>query len=136
MTRLAGFLLLLLLAAPAFAQVENNGIDISGGYSLARNDGTNANGWYADAGFRAFRSLYLVGQAEGSYYSYPQTTLGTTFQLRASSYFFGGGPRVFIRKHSIVSPFVEVIVGGAHASATVTPGFFHLLISSLKAASD
>ena len=123
MARLAGLFLLMLLSVPALAQVENNKVDVSGGYSLSRNEGITVNGWYGDVGFRVYRSLYAVGTSTGAYYSDSLMVSGTTYSLRASTHFFGGGPRVFIRKHDVVSPFVDTLVGGFHASTSLVEGF-------------
>ena len=121
MVRAVVLVVILLAATSAFAQVENNLVDVSGGYALGSGSGLTANGWYGDVGIRAHKSLYVVGGVAGLYYSTTQVVSGQSVKATANSYNIGGGPRVFLtRRDSVVSPFVDVLLSFSHASAEAT----------------
>ena len=123
MVRAAAFVVILFGAINAFGQVENNLLDISGGYALSRSSGRNVNGWYGDVGVRAYKSLYAVGGVATGYYSESAVVNGVSINLSAINYSFGGGPRVFLtRRHSVVSPFADVFFSYLHGSADVFSG--------------
>jgi|SRR5262245_16491934 len=118
MVRAVVLVAILLAATSAFGQVENNLVDVSGGYALGSGSGLTANGWYGDVGIRAYKSLYVVGGVAGLYYSTTQVVSGQSVQASANSFNVGGGPRVFLtRRHPVVSPFVDVLLSFNHANA-------------------
>jgi len=120
MVRTAAFVFILFSAINAFGQVENNLVDISGGYALSRSSGRNVNGWYGDIGIRAYKSLYAVGGVATGYYSETRTLNNTPLQVSATNYSIGGGPRLFLtRRHSVISPFADVFFSYLHGSANV-----------------
>ena len=119
MLRVYGSLISILIALPAFSQIPNNAADVSGGYALSRGSGRTAQGWYADVSGQLHRSLYAVVTLSGTYFSQTATLQGTTITANASTYNFTGGPRVFIRRHRMVSPFVDIMVGGFHSGVDV-----------------
>src|SRR4030095_13873348 len=111
---------LLFTAINAFAQVENNFVDVSGGYSLSRSSGKNINGWYGDVGVKAYKSLYAVGGVATGYYTESVVVNGSSINVNATNYSFGGGPRLFLsRRHSVVSPFADLFFSYLHGSANV-----------------
>jgi hypothetical protein len=116
MLRALGVMLVLGAAVPAMAQIENNAADLSGGYVVTRGSGLTANGWYGDVSGHVNSGLYVVGAVQGTYFSESATVLGTEIRVNASSYRFTVGPRFFLRSHRVVSPFVDVLVGGFNAS--------------------
>ena len=110
----------LIFATSAFGQGRNNLVDVSGGYSVSRSEGTTANGWYGDVGIRAFRSFYIVGGLSAGYFSETAVVNGNSVTLDASGYGVGAGPRVFLtRKHPIISPFVDTFLSFQHTSADI-----------------
>src|SRR6267154_2388054 len=94
-------------------------IEVFGGYSFARLDGgagsyTNLNGAMGSFGWNFKPWLQIVGDS-----SYNFVTISGTKNILYGNHF---GARYFYRKHSPwgITPFVEALVGGSRADATVT----------------
>jgi len=102
------FLLLMLLAVPAFAQ-DYPKAELFGGYSFMRADtgvGThyNANGWAAGLTGNANDWFGVAGYFSGHYKS------------GVKIYGFLFGPELSYRKNEKVRPFFHALFGGAHGS--------------------
>ena len=102
--------LLLLTAATSQAQ-DTPGAEVSAGYSFVRlgvSYGVNQNGASVSVAGNFNRWLGLVGDVGG----YHTSGAGVTF----NTYTYMGGPRVSYRNSSRVTPFAQVLVGGARGS--------------------
>ncbi len=104
-------LLILILASslPAKAQIPTRA-DLFGGYSYARIDATpsiNLNGWNISLNAKPASWFGIVGDF-GGYYGSPSGV-----STRVHTFLFG--PQVSFP--ASISPFVRVLVGGAHVSA-------------------
>jgi hypothetical protein len=108
MVLLAG--LILLTAVVSRAQ-ETPGAEVSAGYSFLRfgvSHGVNQNGASVSLAGNLHRWLGLAGDFGG----YHKSAGGVTF----NTYTYMGGPRFSYRNSSHITPFAQVLVGGAHAS--------------------
>jgi opacity protein-like surface antigen len=111
---LAGVLTLLLaifaIALPANAQDEIPKAEIYGGYSYVRvsdlGDSYNFNGGSGQFAYNASRWLGLVGDFGGYYTS-------DGFHAGVLSYLVG--PRINFRGHGRVTPFAQILLGGARS---------------------
>ncbi len=120
---LAAALGLLLLSAPLTSAQTFDRIELGGNYSYTRTNappgdcgcfGMNGGaGWF---GYNFGRSLMLVGEVGSQYASDINSTTG---DLRLTS-FLVGLRRTWHRGHRI-SPFGQLLLGGAHASGALTP---------------
>jgi hypothetical protein len=127
---LALVLLSMAIAVPAFAQVENNKIDVSGGYILRRADGVTSNGWYGEVGHQVYKAMYVLGAVAGTYSSSPLE--GTPVEIDTNSHSFVGGVRIFSRYFKQWSPFADALVGGYHAHADTPDGVSPAVRASLN----
>lgn len=75
----------------------------------------NLNGWNLSFAGN-FSSWFGVVADFGGHYGTPQF-LGTDVTTRVHSFLFG--PRLSVRKHERITPFVHALFGGAHWKATV-----------------
>jgi peptidoglycan-associated lipoprotein len=108
MALLAG--LILLTAVVSRAQ-GTPGAEVSAGYSYLRfgvSNGVNQNGASVSLAGNFNRWLGLAGDVGG----YHKSQGGTTF----NTYTYLAGPRFSYRNSSHVTPFAQVLVGGAHGS--------------------
>jgi hypothetical protein len=99
--------LLLLSSFPAAAQSWH--ADVFGGYNYTRLDaggGANLNGWEGSLNLKPMRWFGIVSDFSGSY--------GSPFGPTTSFYTYLFGPQINLPAR--VSPFVHVLVGGAHTS--------------------
>jgi outer membrane protein OmpA-like peptidoglycan-associated protein len=107
------FLLLMLLAVPAFAQ-DYPKAELFGGYSYLRVNpgsglpGVNANGWNAALSGNVNDWFGVTAQFTGHY--------GDIFGVSGSMYSYMFGPRFASHKNEKWTPFVHFLFGGAHAS--------------------
>ncbi len=111
---IAGFLLALCMTAPlAKAQDETPKAELYGGYDYVRlNTGGssfNFNGGGGQFAYNANHWLGLVGDLDGYYTS-------SAFGAGLFSYMFG--PRINVRGHGRVTPFAQVLLGGARSIDT------------------
>jgi hypothetical protein len=113
---------ILTMACSASAQQAPK-VEVSAGYSFLRLGGTggmNQNGGSVSIAGNVNRWFGIVGDF-GGYHSSP-------FGASLNTYTFLVGPRFSLRRNDRVTPFVQVLVGGAHLaagagsfSASVTP---------------
>lgn len=97
-------------AAGARAQ-DTPGAEVSASYSFLRfgvSHGVNQNGASVSVAGNFNRWLGMVGDVGG----YHTSEGGATF----NTYTYTGGPRFSYRNSSHVTPFAQVLVGGAHGS--------------------
>ena len=99
-------------------------IEVSGGYSYVRANQINSggccfhmNGGSGSLAVNVNRHIRLVGEI-GGYHSGNVNSTG--LDLNVVSYLFG--PRIALRNHTRVTPFGEILAGGAHASGTLYSG--------------
>jgi hypothetical protein len=114
MTRLV--LVIMFFTGSAYAQ-DAPRVEVSAGYSFLRlgaTGGLNQNGANFSLAGNVNRWFGVVGDF-GGYYSSP---LGVSLD----TYTFLVGPRFSLRRNGKVTPFVQVLVGGAHLAAG-TDGF-------------
>jgi opacity protein-like surface antigen len=110
-----------LFTAAAQAQEERQTVDVFAGYSYLRAnpatsgaDGFNLNGGSASVAYNF--NNWLAGVADfGGYHA--GNVNGTPLDSTLATYLFG--PRVSYRHYRRVTPFGEVLFGGAHAGANV-----------------
>jgi outer membrane immunogenic protein len=102
----------LLWFAPVLPAQETPRAEVSASYSYLRegsSDGTNANGGSFSVAGNFNRWLGIAGDF-GAYHSSP-------FGLNLNTYTFLAGPRFSVRSDSRVTPFAQVLLGGAHLTA-------------------
>lgn len=112
----AAALAVVVLGAPSPAAAQDAAkVEVSGGYQYNRlypssdDDSINLNGWYADVAGEIRPMLSWVGVVDGVY----KKESGEWLKLHS----YGGGIRISSKKNPKVTPFGQVIVGGATASA-------------------
>jgi hypothetical protein len=101
---------ILFSAAGVWAQ-DTPGAEVSASYSYLRfgvSNGVNQNGASVSFAGNFNRWLGLAGDVGG----YHKSQNGNTF----NTYTYMGGPRFSYRNSSQVTPFAQVLVGGAHGS--------------------
>lgn len=106
-------LFLAIAVSNARAQETTPSAELSAGYSLLREgirDGVNANGGSVSVAVNPNRWLGLVADV-GGYHTAPFNN-----SLNTVTYLFG--PRFSYRRSSKVTPFAQVLVGGAHLSGS------------------
>jgi hypothetical protein len=104
---------ILLVAGSAYAQ-DAPRAEVSMGYSFLRLGGTggmNQNGASLSIAGNVNRWFGIVGDF-GGYHSSP-------FGASLNTYTFLAGPRFSLRRNDKVTPFAQVLVGGAHLAAGV-----------------
>jgi hypothetical protein len=102
--------LLLLTAAVSRAQ-DTPGAEVSASYSFLRfgvSHGVNQNGASVSVAGNFNRWLGLAADVGG----YHKSEAGVTF----NTYTYMGGPRVSYRNSNHVTPFAQVLIGGAHGT--------------------
>lgn len=107
---------ILILAGSALAQ-ETPKVEISGSYSFLR-FGANQNGASFSVAGNVNSWFGVVGDFgfyHSSFQGIPAIGLGTSIGLNTDSFLFG--PRFSMRSNRKVTPFGQVLVGGAHLSA-------------------
>ena len=120
-------------ASPVMAQGLSR-VELSGGWQLLHGEGNteSLNGWYGDVGLNLNRVVALVGGIDGLYETLEVSEpLGNlTINLRAETRVqtFLGGARFNLRTLPRIVPFVEVLGGAAHVSATATTTFTGVVI--------
>jgi hypothetical protein len=85
--------------------------DMAVSYSFLRegvSNGINANGGTVSGPFTLKPWLGLAGDFSGFH--------AAPFGGSANTFTYQGGPRFYLRSHSRVTPFAEVLLGGAHVS--------------------
>jgi outer membrane protein with beta-barrel domain len=102
------FLGTLLIAGPSFAQETYRG-DVSAGISYFREGGVNEFGPSFSVAGNLNSWFGIVGDF-GFYHAGPGGQSFNTFTFR-------GGPRFSLHRNQRVSPFAQVLLGGAHAGA-------------------
>lgn len=113
------FGLILLAAGSAMAQ-EGPGFEVSGGYMYVRINpgaGAPASGCQGGAGTAALDLRSWLGVV-GDFGACKVTGLPTGTSSHEFNYLFG--PRVSFRNYGRVTPYVQALFGGDHASASVT----------------
>lgn len=119
-------LLTLGLATASMAQ-ENPKAEVFGGYSYLRTSeggvDLNSNGASGSFSFNPSAPLGLVADF-GYYHASPNVSslivvlpISTDVSVNTFSYLFG--PKLAIRSHEKVTPFVQALFGGAHQKTTV-----------------
>lgn len=119
-------LLTLGLATASMAQ-ENPKAEVFGGYSYLRTSeggvDLNSNGASGSLSFNPSAPLGLVADF-GYYHASPNVSslivglpISTDVSVNTFSYLFG--PKLAIRSHEKVTPFVQALFGGAHQKTTV-----------------
>jgi outer membrane immunogenic protein len=102
---------LLLLTATASRAQDTPGAEVSASYSYLRfgvRNGVNQNGASISVAGNFNRWLGLAGDFGG----YHKSEAGVSF----NTYTYMGGPRFSYRHSSRVTPFAQVLLGGAHGS--------------------
>jgi len=100
--------LFLLLTVPALAQ-DYPKSEIFVGYSYLRSGGANFNGGSGSSSYNPNNWLGVLGDI-GVYHN------GQVGSTNIVTYLFG--PRLSYRKSSKVTPYAQLVAGGAHASAS------------------
>lgn len=126
-TRTLIFSLLLLgftAVAAESAQGQRSGVDVGVDYNYVRANAppgscgcfalNGGNGWVA---FNLIHSLGIVGEIASQHAS---NVFGSGADLTLTSYFVG--PRYTLGHTRHFAPFVQVLLGGAHASGSMAPG--------------
>ncbi len=136
-------LMICLASAPAHAQ-DVPKVEIFGGYSFLRFNSDahiiasptgiyvgiitpppptavslptmNLHGWHTSVGVNFNRWLGLAGDFTGNYGTPNINQSGLNADVRTRVYSYVFGPRVSFRGNERVTPFVHVLVGGAHLS--------------------
>jgi hypothetical protein len=93
----------------------------SGGGTTKSNTSLNLNGWNAEAVYNLTCWLGAVANFDGDYGT--PNVGGFPISTHVYSYVFG--PRINFRSMAPFTPFVEALVGGAHASFS-NPGIFNV----------
>jgi hypothetical protein len=108
--------LVLYVSAPALAQ-ETPAFEISGGYSLVRDQDAEENfhGWIASGAGNLNRWLAIAGEVGGNYKTIQ--VLGADIDLRMHSFF--AGPRFSWRQVENITPSAQLLVGAVHGSGAV-----------------
>ena len=110
---LAALLGIFAIAVPARAQNETPRIEVYGGYDYVRvsdlGDSYNFNGGSGQFAYNANRWLGIVGDFGGYY---------TSDGFHAGVLSFLAGPRVNFRGHGKMTPFAQVLLGGARSIDT------------------
>jgi opacity protein-like surface antigen len=123
------FSLLLIFSATASALAQESGkIEVFGGYSLLRADGSsgpteNLNGWNASVNYSLNKILGLKADFSGHY---GDTTLtnpftGASTKIDISDFTFLFGPQFSYRKNEKVVPFAHVLMGGFRGRTSGAP---------------
>ena len=107
---LTALLGILVIGMPARAQDETPKIEVYGGYDYVRvsdlGDSYNFNGGSGQFAYNANRWLGIVGDFGGYY---------TSDGFHAGVLSFLAGPRVNFRGHGKMTPFAQVLLGGARS---------------------
>jgi hypothetical protein len=102
-------------AVPAMAQ-DAPKVEVSGGYNyLHVPDESVPAGWYLDATGNITPTFGIVGQLTGNYKSFDDDAIDP---FDSKLHTFMGGVRVNARAVSGVTPFAQVLLGAARASAS------------------
>jgi opacity protein-like surface antigen len=120
---------LLAVALPASAQEDRGDFSAGWRFLKATNVGIDSTtetypfGWYADGSFNVDSRFAIVGELSGDYKSIDttETVLGVTVSNSGSFkiHTFMGGLRYTSRQSPDMTPFVQVLFGLAHASASI-----------------
>jgi hypothetical protein len=100
-----------LLSLPLLAQADYPKAEVFGGYQYLYSGG-NLNGWDASVTGNFTRQFGLEGDFSGTYISANGASAGF--------YTFAGGPVFAFRNPSNITPFVHVLIGGAHLGVGVS----------------
>jgi hypothetical protein len=114
MRRLLWLALAILVVGGTARAQETPAAEVSVGYSYLRlgaSNGINQNGGSVSAAFNVNHWFGVVGDV-GGYHASP-------FGVGLDTYTFLVGPRLSCRTGSRVTPFAQVLVGGAHLTAGV-----------------
>ena len=104
MKRVGLFAVFALLVPAALRAQEDLKGELSGGYSFVRAVGDGVNGWSASIAGNPTKYLGIVGDFAGYY------------ENGGALHSFMFGPRFSYRRHKTVTPFAQVLVGGARAT--------------------
>ena len=105
----AALAILFFTFVPLIRAQDNPTGDMAVSYSFLRegvSNGINANGGTISGAFMLKPWLGLTGDFSGFH--------ATPFGGSANTFAYQGGPRFYLRSHSRVTPFAEVLLGGAH----------------------
>jgi opacity protein-like surface antigen len=113
----------LLSMFPAVARAQNTG-ELSAGWRLLNvEQETFTAGWYADVLGNITDAFGVVGEVGGHYKSFDETRFIAGAQVQVSAdarvHTFMGGARYTVRRNPRLTPFVQALVGLAHASVDV-----------------
>ena len=120
--------MVVLTSSAAYAQAKPT-MDISGGYQYQHLTLSNqcdpncsenfAGGWYVDFGYGVHPNISIVGQVDGSHKGAP--AFGSS-GLTINNVNYGAGVRYSKQVNPMVRPFGQIILGGAHISASDPSG--------------
>ncbi len=111
MRYLAALAILVFTCVPLVRAQDTPAGDIAASYSFLReglSNGINANGGTISGAFTLKPWLGLAGDFS-AFHAAP-------FGGSANTFTYQGGPRFYLRSHSRVTPFAQVLLGGAHVS--------------------
>ena len=110
---------LLVVTNPQFALAQSKG-EVAGGYAyLHETDLSVPAGWFASGGGAVNDWLDIVGAVSGHHKT--QTDQGV--DVNTNLYTFVGGPKFVSHKNPKLTPYVQMLFGGARVSASVkVPG--------------
>ena len=104
MNRFGLFAAFALLSPAALCAQEDLKGELSGGYSFAQAMGEGVNGWSASIAGNPSKYFGIVGDFAGYY------------ENGGALHSFMFGPRFTYRRYKTVTPFAQVLVGGARAT--------------------
>jgi hypothetical protein len=107
--------LMLFLSAPALAQQDTPKWDVSGGYSLLRDSEETLHGWLFSYTGNINPMFGIIGEVGGNYWSESAFGVDTSFNI----YTYMVGAKVNSRQNASVTPFGQILFGGARGSFSV-----------------
>jgi hypothetical protein len=122
---LVSVIVLGLLSLPMMAQ-DHSKVEVFGGYQYSHfgNDFkpvSDANGWDAAATFKFNRTLGVTADFTGAYHTISAGSIGFPVNVPVRLYTYTFGPEASFKVGSL-RPFVHVLLGGAHVSASISGG--------------
>ena len=115
-----GFVLLIAMQASTAVAQDAPRVDVAGGYAyLHESDLSVPAGWFAAVGGNINQWLGIVGAVSGHYKSATESGI----DVHTSLHTFVAGPRFAAHANPAVTPYAQLLFGGARVSASVNvPG--------------
>jgi len=113
-----------ILSIPMMAQ-DHSKVEVFGGYQFSHfgddfSPVSSANGWDTSLTYKFNRMFGVTADFTGAYHTISAASFDTTADVPVRFYTYTFGPVATFNVKGKVKPFVHVLIGGAHLSASTT----------------